>query len=410
MAKKKKKQDDREIVPSEHIDVVGVDPTQEPGYIEAPNPALDAAVTPDFSGVARLTRDMKKAAALLSRREARYLLDAYYQMQDSRIAERNRIRAGTSFGEPVAVLSWFANNSTAIENDLKNALGTFAKQYRVGNWLQSITGIGPILSAGFMAQLDVPPPPTVGNWWRFAGLDPSVRWWGTKAGKAMIREITGEAKKANNEHLVKIAQTINMDFGHLIARLAQEGFDQTKIGDLEKFVAKRPWNKRLKCMSAFIAGESFVKVQNNPNDFYGKLYVQYKARILEKNLNGDYAEAAAAALARLHDKTTPAYKANAAGFLAPGHIHNRARRWTAKLFLSHIHTVCYWDYYGVAPPAPFIFNKCPDQHTHYIPPPNWSEERLLTDFPGKSLKEMTGLELTTRIAPIEEEEESGDAE
>ena len=58
-----------------------------------------------LDSVDRLTRDLKKAAVTLSHAEARYLVDTYYQMQDSRIRSGHQIRQMTITEEPHGVLS-----------------------------------------------------------------------------------------------------------------------------------------------------------------------------------------------------------------------------------------------------------------------------------------------------------------
>src|SRR4029078_13106851 len=90
-----------------------------------------------------------------------------------------------------------------------------------------------------LSQIDINRARTAGHIWRYAGLDPTVRW------------NKGE---------------------------------------------KRPWNASLKRL-AWIAGESFVKVSGNPDALYGQLYRERKAIEERKNLAGDFADQAAASLA-----------------------------------------------------------------------------------------------------------------
>ena len=89
--------------------------------------------------------------------------------------------------------------------------------------------------------------------------------------------------------------------------------------------------------------------------------------MIEKNEAGDFAEAAISSLARLKDKKTPTYKRNADGFLSDGHIHARAMRWVAKLFLSHWHEVAYEAEFGKAPPKPYALAHM--DHAHLIDVP-----------------------------------------
>jgi hypothetical protein len=276
-----------------------------------------------FGELDKLNSDLRDASRLLGRREARYLVDMYYAIQDFRIQAAAQIRSSES-EEPDRVLEWVFNSTKRLENNIKNSLGMFAREYNVGQWEQSICGIGPVISAGFLAHLDIRLCKTAGQFWRFAGLDPTCKW----------------EKKT-----------------------------------------KRPWNAKLKVL-CWKLGESFVKVHNNDKDFYGKIYVARKDLELERNARGEFSEQAKAKLESVRiGKDTEAYKHYSDGRLPPGHIHARAKRYAVKLFLSHLHEVMYRDFYDDDPPAPYSFEHSEENHRHYIDPPNYP-----FDGDGKSLK------------------------
>ena len=131
---------------------------------------------------------------------------------------------------------------------------------------------------------------------------------------------------------------------------------------------KRPFNAALKVL-AFKIGESFVKVQNNDKDVYGKLFVQRKAFEAARNERGELADQAVAKLAKFKiGKDTDAYKAYSVGKLPPAHIHARARRWTVKLLLAHTWEEMYRRHYGKAPPLPYPVSHL--GHAHKIERPN----------------------------------------
>lgn len=275
--------------------------------------------------IQKLGSDLRAAARLLGRNEARYLVDLYYQYQHFRIASAAQIRS--QIGEPSGVLRWTMDQTETIETTIKSALWAFAKEYKIGLWLQSICGIGPVISAGLLAELDIRKAPSAGHFWSYAGL--TNREW--------------------------------------------------KKGE------KRPWNARLKTLLVFKLGESFVKVQNNEKDFYGKLFVQRKQLEIAANLDGKYKSEAEKALTkhRYGDQTT-AKACYVNGQLPPAHIHARARRWTVKLFVSHLHSVMYQDFYGKQPPAPYVIEH--GGHVDMIDPPNWPIGG------GKSLEELYSTE------------------
>lgn len=270
---------------------------------------IDVAV---IEPLQRLDRDLRKAARTLSPAEARYMVDLYYQVQEYRKRAANQDRAMTESGEPHDLVKWVFGAMHTLENDIKRALDEYSDSQLPGRWARSIVGIGPVISAGLLAHIDIEKAPTVGHIWRFAGLDPTVTW----------------EKKT-----------------------------------------KRPWNAQLKVLTWKI-GESFVKVCNNDQDIYGHIYVTRKELEQARNQQGLYAEQAASVLAAKRiGKDTEAYKAYSQGFLPPAHIHARAKRYAVKLFLAHYHHVAYECRYGAQPPKPYVIEHL--GHVDYLRPPGW---------------------------------------
>lgn len=262
--------------------------------------------------IRKLTKDIKAASRLLSRGEARFLVDAYYTMQRRRIQVGNQVRALTESGEPCEVLKWYLGQSEGLEKEVGKALAAFADADPVGRWCLSICGIGPIITAGLLAHVDISKCPTVGHIWAFAGLDPTRTW---ERGK------------------------------------------------------KRPHNAKLKTLCWKI-GESFVKVKGRESDVYGHVYAQRKEYETAKNIAGDYADKASEVIGRTPKHAQAAtYKE---GRLPDGHVHARAKRYAVKLFLSHFHHVAYHEANGCEPPKPYIIEH--GGHVHFLKPPNWPME------------------------------------
>jgi hypothetical protein len=59
--------------------------------------------------------------------------------------------------------------------------------------------------------------------------------------------------------------------------------------------------------------------------------------------------------------------ARAEGKLPAGNLDRQACNITAKLFLSHLHAVMFWDRYGVPPPKPFAIAILGHAHEVAIP-------------------------------------------
>ena len=260
--------------------------------------------------IRKLTKDEKNAAITLGKDEARFLVDAYYQLQDNRIRSDGQVRSMSKDGEPHATLQWLADMNRTLEESIKSALDAYSGSDPVGQWMREQKGIGPVIAAGFLAHLDITKAETAGAFWSFAGLDPRKTW----------------------------------DKGQ-----------------------KRPWNASLKVL-CWKLGESFVKVSGNEDAFYGRLYKERKLIEQAKNEAGEFADQAKAKLEKFKiGKDTDAYKAYSQGKLPPAHIHARAKRYACKIFLAHAHEVMYWNHYGKAPPLPYAIGIL--NHAHRIPVP-----------------------------------------
>lgn len=275
---------------------------------------LDCA--PDqLEAVQKMTKDIKRASLVLSETEARYLVDAYYQMQDNRIAAAHQARTLKESGEPNLVISWLMNQNEALENEVKKALDAYSNSSPLGRWARSQYGIGPVIAAGLLAHISFDKAQTAGDIWNFAGLNPGVEW------------NKGE---------------------------------------------KRPWNADLKRL-AWLIGESFVKVSGNENAFYGKCYAKRKEEEVARNDRGEFADQARLKLEKFKiGKDTDAYKAYVTGKLPPAHVHARAKRWAVKMFLAHYFEVGYQIKHGKEGPKPYAIVHL--GHAHYIAPPNWPME------------------------------------
>lgn len=262
--------------------------------------------TSELDAVQRLSRDLAKGAVTLGRAEARFLVDSYYAMQEQRKRSANQVRALGEDGEPHDVLQWFLAQSETLENQVKRALSKYAESHPVGQWALSVRGVGPVITAGLLAHIDITQAPTVGHIWRYAGLDPTTEW---------------------------------------------------KKGE------KRPWNASLKTLCWKI-GESFVKSKGHEEAVYGALYDQRKAYEIERNEAGAYKDQAAAILERQPNHAQrETYRL---GKLPDGHIHSRAKRYVVKLFLAHLHEVWYKHEFCFAPPKPYAIEHL--GHAHKIDP------------------------------------------
>lgn len=261
--------------------------------------------------VEKLSKDIMEAMKSLTPTEARYLVDSYYQLQGYRIALASQTRQAEK-KEPTELLGWLTLQLSTLEDQVKGALQRWGTSVPIAVWAQSICGIGPVIAAGLAAHIDITKVDSAASIWRFAGLDPTLKW--------------------------------------------EKG-------------EKRPFNAELRALLAFKLGESFVKMQNRGNDFYGKIYRARKDLETQRNENGAFAEQAKHALATKRiNKSTDAYKAYIIGKLPPAHVHARARRYAVKLFIAHYFMTAYFIEYGKLPVKPYALSIL--EHKDFIPPPN----------------------------------------
>lgn len=305
------------------------------------------AILDGLPSVSRMSRDIAAAGATLSPDEARFLVDAYYQHQGNRLRADNQVRALSRSEEPCDVLLWLTAEAGVLEKQIGRALDKFSEAQALGQWARSIVGVGPVISAGLLAHIDIDRVNSAGQIWSFAGLSPSAVW---EKGK------------------------------------------------------KRPWNADLKTL-CWKLGESFVKTQGFSDSYYGPLFAERKRVEWLANANGANAAVAKAKLEKFKiGKDTDAYAwysgewahvpkygtvlsdagisdthANGAfkrgvafPMLPPAHIHARARRYAVKLFLSHYFEVGYYLLHGKRAPDPWVIVH--GGHKDYLEPPNapWS--------------------------------------
>jgi len=247
--------------------------------------------------------------------ELRLLVANYYQSQRMRKTMDLQLRHLGDKKEvlpldwqPAKILTYAADAFTDIEEQIAKALKARVQRDPVGCWLMAQRGIGPVITAGLLAHIDITKAPTAGNIWSFAGLNPERKW---KAGE------------------------------------------------------KRPYNADLKQV-CWHAGQCFMKQSNDPDCVYGRLYRQRKQYEIERN--GAGANAERAKVFKVKDGATKAVKEKLLrGQLPDFNIDDRARRFAVKIFLSHLQAIMFWDHFKRPPPKPFAISILGHAHEIAIP-------------------------------------------
>jgi hypothetical protein len=324
--------------------------------------ANDSPQTEVLESVQRLSKDLVLASTKLGDHEVRFLVDAFYIMQDDRKRANSQELA---FGEeePHEIVTWLKNQSHTLEKQILRALEKYTDDHVLGTWMKSNYGVGPVISAGILSHIDIKLSPTAGTIWRRAGLDPTVKWPSRDDAMKWVQATTKEMPKLRGSALVIYASE---HWGRSYKVLHRILDHKTKFTneELAKALSRMPWNPKLKVL-CFKIGQCFMKFHNHPDCYYGHIYRERKDQEIMRNERGDYRENALA-LASRFGRDTEAYKSYSVGKYPPAHIDARARRYAVKLFLAHFHEEGYRRIMHREPPKPYPIAVL--GHTHYIPP------------------------------------------
>lgn len=260
--------------------------------------------------VDRLNKDLAKKICTLTKDEVRYIVDYYYMVQDNRKRSSNQIGAFGKDNEPHELFNYLNTQTEVLENQIKRAMDYWTDHFLVAKILkEKVYGIGPVITAGLVAHIDIKKAKTAGAIWRYAGLDPTSKW--------------------------------------------EKG-------------TKRPWNASLKTL-CWKVGQSFMKFSGKDECFYGKLYKSQKEFLVNKNLEGGFKDLANTVTTSKNFKNKEVLTKYKSGILPDGHVDAMARRWVVKLFLSNVHEL-WCKVEGIDCPKPYSMAHL--GHVHHIIQPD----------------------------------------
>ncbi len=237
----------------------------------------------------------------------RNLVDIYYDFQGQRIQTELRIgateRANTLTKEELSVygITTILENAENFEKDIEKLIVSQLKNHALyTQYLAKIYGIGPLLSAGLIAYIDnIEKFDHVSSLWQYCGY--GMNRFCEKCKKPTSIDVKYETGK--------IAKKL-----HPSNQCEVCGNDTVPILQKRMLGYQSNWNDRLKVL-AWKASTSFVK-QSAAKSKYRKLYDKIKADERRKH-----------PIKKVTKGKT---------FFNDGHIHNRAMRKVAKIFLAHL--------------------------------------------------------------------------
>lgn len=409
--------------------------------------------------------------SVIDKNNIRYLVDTYYQIQAMRTATENQLRAiqQGKDGEGMEASAFISTQIRTIEATIKKIIDFYTDKIPVCYWAKKNMGIGPMISAGLYARLDINKATSAGSFWSYCGLnDNKTPWLGKEKSAVIIKETmaaTLEDPKTKwvfdglskvikkdrsfkktfdnffkgifenaeinddivDEKIVFDAITKDLNFTDtIIEKMGNIPLYNTAIAlcklydtnmvldceiqsisinekvnrkpsqlfagaltqwntrrnksskvlryikkdDLEKFMAKPPFNRELKKL-CYNIGQCLIKNSNKEDSLYGRLYKERKAYETLKNENLDYADQAAALLKENNYKDKETKETLESGKLTKGHINMRAMRYAVKMFLSHYYEMWYLSENGSTPRTPWVLattDKNMDIHKDYVYP------------------------------------------
>ena len=335
---------------------------------------MDEEAKADLNDFIKMSKVLKSSMVDVSINDIRFLVQAYYQMQDIRIVLSGRIRAieqGKSYGANVVgedgiphanALRWLYLNMLGMENEVKKALDVWSSANPVASWCKQVMGIGPVISSGLVAMFDIDRAPSVSHFYSYSGLnDNNNPWLGKEKAKKIVEKYCHNTKVTIEElvELSKDPECSGRSLDKLIKYATELDKKKNPTGKytreaLIKGLSKPPYNEELKVL-IWKVGQSFIKVSNKPESLYGRIYKERKAMEIEKNEREEFADQAKRILenTKWKSKNTDTYKAYASGKLPDNHITQRAARYATKIFISHLWEEMYRLRYNNEAPRPY---------------------------------------------------------
>lgn len=332
----------------------------------------------------------------LSRQQALSLVEFYYDLQEIRKGQGNRINAASRKVDlrtnmDLELVTTLKAILERVEEQVGRALKRYVSNQPLGQWMLQIAGMGETLAASLLTMIDFhrcccdgyrhlrgnernnipkhrcPGLKYAGSIWSFAGLmDPDVRPWG----KGQLRPHNPRLKTTCwkiGDAFRKLSvngERLEMDDGDFEDWVREE---QKKKGrelqDDELLALARKKRERMQKRSDKLAGEEFL---------YVRLYMQYKQEEIRRNESGRYAAAARRRLERYEEKgwspSAEQRKWWGSGKIQPAGLDLRAMRRAVKVFLSHFHQIGR-EILFKEKVEPWVIVH--GGHDDYIPPPCW---------------------------------------
>lgn len=125
----------------------------------------------------------KEKPPILGLDQLPFLVDRYFSLQEHRIALSLQIHALKKQERGTELLSRFQEEFLSFEKEIEKAILRSIRQHPMYPWLKSCKGIGPILAASLISQIDITKAEHASSLWKYCGLAVDL-----ETGKAERRE------------------------------------------------------------------------------------------------------------------------------------------------------------------------------------------------------------------------------
>ncbi len=268
------------------------------------------------------------------------------------------------------VTQWMTVRTETVEHGIMTVLDDYAKSQRIGRWLRSIPGVDAVSAAGLISFFDLQKIPTESRLLRIAGLDPTAKLYSAQRAEDLITRVVCSQHVLTLEDVTAVAVAAGRNPRRIIRQMKNRqcrdnnygtdtpddedlGNDWLTRANLAEAISFEACKPHVRDLCWRLAG-LLAKSSGHPNGVYGHAYVNFREIITARSEAGQFAELAAKALSERHiGKDADDYVAYAAGKLPDIDIHERAKRHTLRLFLSHFRYRWHEIEFGSPPPKPF---------------------------------------------------------
>lgn len=207
---------------------------------------LSAETTVD--GLAKISKEVKQSSINITRTDARFLVDMYYQTQVQRIGASNRIYSinkeldGEGRDVPLSLI-WVTENLKNQEAQIGKMLDVFTKSTPVGQWCRATKGVGPVITAGLLAYFDFDKVRFYNQFWSYAGFNSGNNPWlgSEKANKFvtnLYKEFEANDKKIKDEIACMLSGQLDIekDMTAIFKKIEKRDHVVNEFNDMCQFV------------------------------------------------------------------------------------------------------------------------------------------------------------------------------